>query len=135
MPRTAASPNAPLVDGRFLRPRDPAQRKYEMLRAHFVSGVSVTEAAQMFGCSRQTFYVVAEAYRTGGISALVPRKRGPKAAHKLTPELIQYLAARRAQPEQPSCRELVADVARRYQVRLHPGTIQRLLKARAPKGA
>jgi transposase len=130
-PRTAV--HAPTLLGRrFLRLDDPVQVRYEMLRAHFVGGVSALAAARLFGCSRQTFYTAARAFRQGGLPALAPGKRGPKAPHKVTPAVVRHVLRRRGEPDQPSSRTLAAEVERLYDVRLHPGTIQRLLKERVP---
>ena len=110
-----------------MRLDDPLQVRYEMLRAHFVGRMPVATVAQLFGCSRQAFYIAARAFRAGGLSALAPKKRGPRAPHKVTPAVLNYLLKRHSDPDQPSCRVLAAELARLQHVSLHPGTIQRLL--------
>ena len=89
----------------FFDPRDRVQVKYEMVRRHRVDGRPVTEVAARFGVSRQTFYQTAAAFEAHGIPGLVPKRPGPKRAHKCTdavrgrrgggPALIERCAALR----------------------------------------
>ena len=68
----------------FFDPSDLLQVKYEMLRKRRVEGASVTRAAEVFGFSRPSFYQALEAFEAEGLSGLIPHRRGPKQAHKLT---------------------------------------------------
>jgi hypothetical protein len=68
----------------FFDPRDLVQVKYEMLRRVQAEGHSITQAAAAFGFSRPCFYQAQAAFAKEGLAGLVPRKRGPKQAHKLT---------------------------------------------------
>jgi len=70
--------------GEFFDARDVVQVKYEMLRRVEKEGRPITEAASAFGFSRPSFYQAQFAFEQGGIAGLVPHKRGPKEAHKLT---------------------------------------------------
>jgi hypothetical protein len=55
----------------------------------------------------------------------VPRKRGPKEAHKLTREMVEFL--QQIRQEDPSLRsaDLTERVAKRFGVAGHPRTIER----------
>src|ERR1039458_6981282 len=68
----------------FCHSRDQLHDKCEMLRRVENGGHSVTEAASAFGFSRPSFYQAQVAFRQAGLPGLVPRKRGPRQAHKLT---------------------------------------------------
>jgi len=61
----------------FFDPRDMVQIKYEMLRRTRVEGWTVTEATQVFGLSRPTFYQAQRDFKASGLQGLRPRKRGP----------------------------------------------------------
>src|SRR5215469_14688512 len=70
----------------FFDPRDLVQVKYEMLRRVQSDGQPVSRAAAALGFSRPSFYQAQATFQQGGLPALVPHKRGPKQAHKLTPD-------------------------------------------------
>jgi transposase len=59
-------------------------------------GWSITDAAHQFGFSRPAFYQSQAAFAADGLSGLVPRKRGPRHAHKLTAEVLSYAMGLRA---------------------------------------
>jgi transposase len=112
----------------FLFGNDPRQIKYEMLRAHYVDGLTVAAAAKLFGLSRQSFYQTAAAFSHAGLAGLAGKKRGPKRPHKLTPEVASFLFRRRLSGKRLSCAVLAEEVREAFGVSLHPHTIQRLLK-------
>ena len=115
----------------FLDPRDRVQVKYEMLRRHRLEGRPVSEVAQRFGVSRQTFYLTETAFEKGGLPGLVPRRRGPKGAHKCTDEALDFVENwRESGPhEQP----LGEAVEQRFGVKIHPRSIDRALARRQKK--
>jgi transposase len=109
----------------FFDPRDLVQVKYEMVRSAQKDGRSVTEAARTFGFSRPSFYQAQAALDTGGLGALVPLRRGPRTAHKLTDEVMTCLRQlRQADPSMPAM-ELGRRVKERFDIALHPRTIER----------
>ncbi len=116
----------------FFDARDMVQVKYEMLRRVEKDGYSISDAAMSFGFSRPTFYQAQAAFEAGGVAGLVPRKRGPRQAHKLTAEIIEFI--RRARQEDPSLRAhgLVSRIRERFDLVVHPRTIERGL-ARSQK--
>jgi transposase len=116
----------------FFDARDQLQVKYEMLRRVENDGYSVTQAASAFGFSRPSFYQAEAAFRQGGLPGLVPRKRGPRQAHKLTAEVLEFL--RQEQQRDPSLRgpALARLVRQQFRTAIHPRTIERGL-ARSQK--
>ena len=80
-------------DSAFFDPHDVVQVKYEMLRRVRTETTSVSDAAADFGFSRPAFYHARAAFTREGLPGLLPRKRGPKQAHKLTDEVLAVLAA------------------------------------------
>ena len=109
----------------FFDPRDLVQVKYEMLRRVQSEGQAVSQSAAHFGFSRPSFYQAQTAFEQGGLPALMPQKRGPKKAHKLTAEVLAFV--RQAQQEDPSLRPaaLASLVQDRYGITVHPRSIER----------
>jgi len=111
----------------FFDARDIVQIKYEMLRRVESEGQQVSRAAAAFGFSRPSFYQAQVTFQQGGLPALMPHKRGPKEAHKLTTEVLAFV--RQMRQEDPSLRpaDLAAGVKERYGVTVHPRSIERAL--------
>src|SRR5260370_32600046 len=84
----------------FFDPRDLVQVKYEMLRRVETEGLPVNRSAAAFGFSRPSFYQAQASFQQGGMPALLPQKRGPKQAHKLSAEPPAFI--REARQENPS---------------------------------
>src|SRR3990167_8291438 len=121
----------------FFDARDLVQVKYEMVRRVRVDGQPVSRSAAAFGVSRPTLYQAQAAVARGGpaapgpekprpppyqaqaagarggLAALVPKKPGPRRAHKLSPEVVDFL--HRAQTAEPSLRP--PELARRVRAR------------------
>jgi transposase len=117
----------------FFDARDLVQVKYEMLRKVRVDGEPVSRAAPAFGLSRPSFYQAKTAFERGGLPGLLPRKRGPRRAHKLTEEIARFLEGLRAEVPSLPVAVLAERVEERFGVRLHPRTIQRRLAAAEKK--
>jgi transposase len=118
----------------FFDPEDLLQLKYETLRALEVERCPIAKAAREFGLSRPTIYEAQTQFEQRGLEGLLPHKRGPKAAHKLTAEIRQYLQQQAAAEPEVKAVELARRVRQRYTVQLHPRTIQKALEARAKRG-
>lgn len=115
-------------DSAFFDPNDLVQVKYEMLRSVEKDGRAVMEAAEAFGLSRPVYYVTRELFNREGLPGLLPRKRGPKGAHKLTDEALAILAQAVRESEQiPSGESLAALLVERCGIRAHPRSILRRL--------
>jgi transposase len=100
-----------------------------MLRRHQVDGRAVTEVSAAFGVSRQAFYTTEAAFEDMGISGLLPRRRGPKRAHKCTDEILDFVE---------SLANTAADnvseaVRKRFGVSINPRSIERALTRRKKK--
>ena len=107
----------------FFDPRDLVQVKYEMLRRVQSEGLAVSQSAAHFGLSRPSFYQAQAAFEQGGLPALMPRKRGPKKAHKLTAEVLAFIR----QAQQEDAPDLASLVKNRYGITVHPRSIERAL--------
>jgi transposase len=98
----------------FFDTRDLVQVKYEMIRRVQADGGSVTQVAADFGFSRVSFYQAQAAFTEAGLPGLVPRRRGPRGAHKLTDEVMDFVDQARAETPELSARSLVERVQERF---------------------
>jgi transposase len=117
----------------FFDAQDLLQLKYETLRAVEKDGYSIAKAATEFGLSRPTIYQAQGQLKALGLEGLLPRKRGPKAAYKLTAEVKSYLEEQAAADPRPGARELSARIWERFKMRVHPRTIEKALKRQGQK--
>lgn len=114
-------------DAGFFDRSDLVQVKYEMLRQVSHEGTSKAEAAALYGLSRPTFYQAEAAFAREGIPGLLPRRRGPKGAHKLTGEAMAFIEAQRAGEPAPSARALARALRTELGISVHPRSIERAL--------
>jgi len=111
----------------FFDPADLVQVKYEMLRQVLVERSSVTEAAAEFGLSRPSFYEAQAAFAESGLLGLVPEKRGPRRAHKLSEEVVEFLRVAKAEDPTLSGAALRDRLWRERRLRVHRRSIERAL--------
>jgi transposase len=133
-PRSSQVRHPLFADSEFFDPQDLPQLKYEALRALRVDDYSLTRAAAEFGLSRPTLYQAKEQLEQAGLEGLLPRKRGPKQPHKLTPEVWQHLQELAHSEPQWSARELARRLRQKFRVKIHPRTIEKALKAKEKRG-
>jgi len=115
----------------FFDPRDLVQVRYEMLRRHRIDGKAVSDVAHSFGVSRQAFYVTDASFRNRGLPGLLPRRRGPRRAHKCTDEILDFVEQWQQTTEGKE--SVVEAVQRGFSVTLNPRSIERALKRRKKK--
>jgi transposase len=115
------------VTREFFDPRDVVQVKYEMLRRVESEGKSVTDAAAAFGFSRPSFYQAQAAFQQDGLAGLVPHKRGPKQAHKLTEAVLDFIRETRHTDPSMQAGILARRLHQRFGITVHPRSIQRAL--------
>jgi len=113
--------------GIFFDPRDMLQVKYEMLRSVDTGEHTVTEASQQFGLSRESFYNTRDAYAAGGLQALIPRKTGPKGAHKLTETGRNFIDRYQADHPAASASEINNRMKENTGICVHNRTVERYL--------
>jgi len=117
----------------FFDPRDLVQVKYEMLRRVDIEGEPVTRTAEAFGCSRPTFYQAQAAFKAQGLPGLVPRKRGPRGAHKLDAAVMAVVRALRSDDPTLSTQALLDHVRRRFGITVHRRTLERAFRREEKK--
>ena len=109
----------------FFDPNDLLQVKYEMLRSAQKDGVGTIKASLTFGFSRITFYKAEKAFRKYGLAGLLPRKKGPHRAHKLTGKVMEFV--KELIDKKPDIRsdELAEEVRNRFGISIHKRSIER----------
>jgi len=120
-------------NGGFFDARDLVQVKYEMVRRVEAEGATVTEAAKTFGFSRPTFYQAQEALEKEGLAGLLPKRPGPKGAHKLTDEVMAFIDEVLEGDQAMGSEELSRSVSERFGLSVHPRSIERALVRREKK--
>jgi transposase len=126
-PRPKAVRDQLFLKDDFFDARDLVQVKYEMLRRVRTEGKSVTQAATDFGFSRPSFYQAQLAFEQDGLGGLVPHKRGPKQAHKLTDEVLTFIGEVRQKEPSIGLADLVKRIQERFGIKVHPRSIERSL--------
>lgn len=117
----------------FFDRRDLVQVKYEMLRRVHSEGATVTRVAAAFALSRPTFYAAQAAWQAHGLPGLLPARPGPRGGHKLTAEVVAFLADQRAHAPRLPVAQLVRLVQERFGLVVHRRSVERAL-ARHAKG-
>jgi len=121
-------------DSEFFDPRDIVQVKYEMLRKVRVERASVTQAVAVFGFSRPVFYQAQAAFERSGLPGLVPKRPGPRRAHKLSDAVLQFIDQQRLKDKMLRAPDFARMVQDRFGISVHPRSIERALARRRKKG-
>jgi transposase len=109
----------------FFDPRDLVQVKYEMLRAVEKEGRSVKQASQTYGFSRPAFYQAQLQFKQGGVTGLVKRRPGPKSAHKLTADILDFIKEELEEGKPLRARKLAPLIKEKFGKKVHPRSIER----------
>lgn len=133
-PRPEAVRDPAFVSEEFLDARDLVQVRYEMVRRVRVQGDAVSAAAAEFGFSRPSWYAAATALDKGGLPGLLRSRPGPRRAHKLSVEIVEFMTAALEAEPQLRANELARRVEESFGLQAHPRSIERALeRARRPK--
>jgi transposase len=111
----------------FFDSDDLVQVKYEMLRQVHVDNGSISGSAHAFGLSRPSFYQAQAAFQQGGVLGLLPHKRGPQGGHKLTTEVMEFVAQQRSADSSLTPGQLAESIQKRFRIQVHPRSVQRSL--------
>jgi len=115
----------------FFDPNDLVQVKYEMLRAVSKDKLSVSKASVKYGLSRPSYYQAKEQFDSEGLIGLIPQKRGPKSARKLTDKILDLVEEQIKHSEtKPSWKVLAELVKGKFGMTVHPRSIERIIKKR-----
>jgi transposase len=114
----------------FFDADDLVQVKYEMLRRVRQEQVPVSHAAAAFGFSRFSFYATQAVFDQAGLPGLVPKRPGPRRAHKLSDAVIAELERSRAADPSLTATGLASLVQERFGLSVHPRSVERALARR-----
>ena len=117
----------------FFDPRDLLKVKYEMIRRVQKDGWSITRSAHTFGFSRTAFYQIQNTLLNQGISGLIPLQRGPKSAHKLTENIVDFVSQKISEQQNIRSLELSSLIQKEFGITVHPRSIERALQKRKKK--
>jgi len=109
------------------------QVKYEMLRRVRDEKESVSQASASHGFSRPSFYQAQRSFEREGVAGLVPKKRGPRGAHKLTDEVLQFVEQEGQADATLTPVDLVERIERHFGLEVHPRSLERALERRREK--
>lgn len=134
-PKPDAVQDPAFVSGNsFFDARDLVQVKYEMLRRVRQQGQPATQAAAAFGLSRPSFYVAQQQFQREGLPGLVRERPGPRRAHKLSEQVVDFLEQALSAEPAPRMAQLVELVGERFGLTVHMRSIERALERRRKKG-
>ena len=111
----------------FFDPRDIIQVKYELLRRVQIEGSSITDAVKSFGFSRLSFYRILAVFEKFGLYGLIPQKRGPRQAHKMTAEVLKLVNEKIKEDPSISSLQLKKTIEEKFGVSVHARSIDRAL--------
>jgi transposase len=117
----------------FFDPNDLAQVKYEMLRSVDKEGRTVKEASQVFGFSRPAFYQAQLQFKENGVAGLIKKRPGPKSAHKLTDEIMEFIEGHAEQGLPIRARKLARMIREDFGKTIHPRSIERAVARKKKK--
>jgi transposase len=117
----------------FFDPRDLVQVKYEMLRAVVKEGRSVKQASQAYGFSRPAFYQAQSQFKREGVTGLVKKRPGPKSAHKLTADVLDFIKEKIEDGKPLGARKLAPLIREKFGKDVHPRSIERAVMGRKKK--
>ena len=120
----------------FFDPDDIVQVKYEMLRSVQKDGAAIQQASKSFGFSRITFYKTGKAFNENGLAGLIPQKKGPRRAHKLTGEVMEFVG--RLLEQKPGIKSdgIRQEIKDQFDLTVHRRSIERAIdrsKKKHPK--
>lgn len=134
-PRPEAVTDSDFITGNvFFDARDVVQVKYEMLRRVHHEGQSVTGTAASFGFSRPAYYEAQAVFGKAGLPGLLPKRPGPRRAHKLSEAVVDVLEQLRSEDASLRVADLTRMLEDRLGLKVHPRSVERALARRQKKG-
>ena len=112
----------------FFDPQDLTQVKYEMLRrVQERKQCRSAPSLQRSVSPVRLFYKAQEDFTREGLVGLIPRRRGPKRRHKITPEILAYVEHVRA--VEPSIRtpQVVQRIQETFGTQVHRRSLERAI--------
>ena len=92
-----------------------------------VDGQPVGATAAAFGFSRVTLYQLRKRFEAEGLVGLLPQRKGPRRAHKLSDEVLTFVLQTLEADPKLRTEDLQQRIAQRFGRSVHPRSIERAL--------
>lgn len=112
----------------FFDPNDILQVKYEMLRHNQEDGVTIIRAAKTYGFSRISFYKISKAFKEYGLAGLFPEKRGPRRAHKMSTEVMEFTESLIKEDTKIRSPKIKEKIMEHFNIKIHQRSIERAIE-------
>ena len=112
----------------FFDPNDLIQVRYEMLRSAQKDSVSISKASKTYGFSRISFYKIKKSFEQSGLAGLIPSKRGPRSAHKLTDEVMSFVKELFKEKPDIKSSQIKEKIKENFNIKVHERSIERAIK-------
>ena len=132
--RADAVTHPPFSHSEFFDRHDLVLVKYEMLRAVRVDNLTASEAAKQFGFSRSGYYKVLGSFQRTGLAGLIPSSPGPREAHKLCDDILDFIDSHLADDDTLNSMQLAVLLREQQKLSVHPRSIERALARREKRG-
>ena len=126
-PNPEAVRDALFAGNPFFDAKDLVQVRCEMVRRHQVDGIAISEAAATFGVTRPTFYKAQSALQVVGLAGLLPSRRGPKGGHKISAEVIAFVADLKAANPELTTWQCLDAIEAHFGIKVHRRSLERAL--------
>ena len=117
----------------FFDPCDLLQVKYEMVRRVRTENSPIIRVGEQFGFSRPTVYQALMAFDHGGLASLIPRRPGPRRAHKLSKKIVSFLQDALSDNPQLRTVDLAKILLTEFSLSVYPSSIDRALRRQEKK--
>ncbi len=112
----------------FFDPLDLAQVRYEMLRCARAEELTVTEACNLFGFSREYFYQLERSFMSSGYISLLGSTRGRRPLVALNQEILNFIIHRKMSEPRLTGEELRQELKDIFQVDCSRRTVERIIE-------
>ncbi len=115
-------------DKAFFDPLDLPQVRYEMLRSARAGELSVSEACNLFGFSREYFYKLERNFMASGYISLLGSTRGRRPLVALNQEIVNFITHRKMSEPRLTGEELRQELKDIYYVDCSRRTVERVIE-------
>jgi transposase len=98
-----------------------------MLRRVKEDGWSITQAAAAYGFSRSSFYELQTEFDHAGLMGLMPERRGPREAHKLSGPVMTFIEELKQKDQSIRTADVIRLIKEKFGIEVHRRSIERAL--------
>lgn len=112
----------------FFDANDLVQVRYEMVRYSKSNEKNISEIAELFGTSRLTIYRLIQLFDEHGLCGLIPQKRGPREASKISTSVAAYACKLMDENSNITKKKILEKIEDKFGIQVHRRTLERSLK-------